>query len=1021
MLKTKIRDGIIIAVCVVAVVITAVLYSLFASSHIFIESKEHLEEVYSQVRATFSEKVVGHHDFLDSWEDYIDETVNILNGDDADAAKQRESELVGFVENQWKNIWGYTHFYFIGTETIDESSEQSYKRLVNCKNVYGETVQFRIRRSLEELLSEDKGGVVGTREDYGEEGGNYMLFASRVDKTNTYKGFEYSAIGISFDAQAILNLLTLEAFNETGQFFIALSDGGTLLQTDPDHTVGGNILDHLAELSLSKDELEKIRLDWDGANGKEQKSDTLLITEEGEEYYFSYMPIGFGEWMLVGLVPSAGVNGSLSRFRTVTIAVMALIFVTVAACIAFILIMNGRRRVREKSFEVKSREDLLGVFTGKTNDVIALFSTDTFACEYVSSNVKKVFGIDKSRVLTDVRVLLDAIDGEKRPFTAEVLKAMPNGDTWEAELSMVNAETGVKSWYHLALYRSIHGDSDNCILFLGDRTKDRQMRESLEEALELAKNANEAKSHFLSNMSHDIRTPMNAIIGYSTLLAKDAANVERVREYTKKITYSGQHLLSLINDILDMSKIESGKTSLNIEQFGMPEFIEELYSMMSAQAAAKKQTFSVHTKGAIPEYVLGDKMRLNQIMLNILSNAIKYTYEKGTVTLCVELMKESVHNHAHLRFSVADTGIGMSEDYVKSIFDPFSREANAETKSIQGTGLGMAITKNIVDLMGGTISVESELGKGSTFTVELELAVTDAPPAEEDFWQHHNVKRVLVVDDEEDVCMDIKELMEDTGVDIRYRLSGKSAIDAVAQSVESGEEYSIVLLDWKMHDMDGVETARRIRELAGKALPIMVLTSYNFEDIEEEAKAAGVDLFLPKPFFVSTFRRAVTKIRIDGAMPEVKPVPSPARDELSIAGLNVLAAEDNEINAEILCELLDAEGVTCDIAVNGKEAFEMFVASKPNQYDLIFMDVQMPVMNGYEATRAIRACEHSRAATIPIFAMTANAFDDDVKAALDAGMNAHIAKPIDMNRVKQVVCNHLNKAKKPKNSGKGKK
>ncbi len=363
-------------------------------------------------------------------------------------------------------------------------------------------------------------------------------------------------------------------------------------------------------------------------------------------------------------------------------------------------------------------------------------------------------------------------------------------------------------------------------------------------------------------------------------------------------------------------------------------------------------------------------------------------------------MKQKVHNHVHLLFTVKDNGIGMSADYVKTVFEPFSRETTEATKSIQGTGLGMAITKNIVDLMGGTISVKSKLGKGSTFAVELELAVAESIPDDADFWAHHNVTRVLVVDDEEDVCMDIKELMSDTGVDVSYALKGGEAVEMVAKAVKDGEDFNIVLLDWKMPDMDGVETARQIRAKVGRELPIVVLTSYSFEDIEEEARSAGVDLFLSKPFFVSNFRRAVMQIRNDGATADISPEETKNQ---SLAGLKILAAEDNEINAEILCELLDIEEAVCDIAPNGKEALEKFEASEPGKYDIIFMDIQMPVMNGYEAARAIRECKHKNAKSIPIIAMTANAFDDDVKAALDAGMNAHLAKPIDMDKLKALV------------------
>ena len=651
------------------------------------------------------------------------------------------------------------------------------------------------------------------------------------------------------------------------------------------------------------------------------------------------------------------------------------------------------------------------MLTENTRDMFIVFSPEDFKAEYVSANVEKLLGLNLDEVRADFRKMLAASVENYRVFTTEGLNKLVDGGVWERDICMRNIKSEDEQiWFHMSLYRSKINGKDRIVTMFSDRTKERQMYDRLDQLLTIAKNANAAKSNFLSNMSHDIRTPMNAIIGYATLLAKDADNGEKVREYTRKITYSGQHLLSLINDILDMSKIESGKTSLNKEEFRLPEFIEELYSMIIAQTNAKNQTLDVHTKGNIPEIVMGDKLRLNQIMLNILSNAVKYTPEGGQIALKVETMKQTVHNHAHLRFTVADNGIGMSEEYVKTIFEPFSRETTDKTKSIQGTGLGMAITKNIVDLMGGVITVDSEPGKGTTFTVELELEIAESVPEDADFWVHHNVTRVLVVDDEEDVCMDIKELMAGTGVDVEYAITGQDAIKAVEKATNDKKDFHIVLLDWKMPSMDGVETARRIREKVGRDLPIMVLTSYSFDDIEAEARAAGIDLFMSKPFFVSNFKRAVMEIRSDGAAAEVNPEP----ENMSLKGLKVLAAEDNEINAEILTELLDIEEVSCDIASNGQEAVDKFTASKVGQYDIIFMDIQMPVMNGYEAARAIRASKHKRAKTIPIIAMTANAFDDDVKAAIDSGMNAHLAKPIDMDKLKQLVIKILDETKSSK-------
>ena len=997
MINKKVRDGIIIFLCVLAVILTAVLYSVFATNHIYNESKAHLTEIYYQAETGFSQRIELTRKMLKSWRQYIDDSINDINSGNA----QTRVEFNKFTEEQIAQF-DFSTCYFIGDE-IEDADKDDYRYKVQAKtitidgegNAVSDNVTIRVRRSVDGLLVNDTCGVVGFYDGNDEGVPEFLMFA--VDTTeNTYEGFKYHAIGVSFNTGDIDALLDVKTFGQSGICYVTLADGQILAHSGGKSSVMGNYLEFLKsdECELTYKTAEEIESDW-----MAQRSGACLMVRSDVEYYLTYMPVEFGDWMLLGIAPTETVNSSMSWFRTVTLIVMVAIFVVVGAVVATVIILNSRRKVAESLLEVKSRDRLLDLLSLDSTDIFVMFSPDTFEADYVSSNVEQVLGISQDELRGDVRKILAAAVDEYKPFTTEVLKSMPKGNTMEADARLQNVKTKEIYWFKIELYHSVVNGKDNCVLVFSDRTEDKKMREQLEEALGLAKNANEAKSNFLSNMSHDIRTPMNAIIGYATLLAKDADDSERVRDYTHKIMYSGQHLLSLINDILDMSKIESGKTSLYIEQFSLPEFIEELYSMMVAQANAKKQSFEVHTKGKIPEHVLGDKMRLNQILLNIISNAVKYTPAGGKISLNVEMLQQNVHNHAHLKFTIQDNGIGMSEQFVKSIFEPFSRETTAVTKTIQGTGLGMAITKNIVDLMGGVITVDSSLGKGSTFTVELELAMAEVEPDDIDFWAHHNVSRVLVVDDDEDVCKDIQELMADTGVEVDYRLNGRDAVKAVEQSVANKQEYNIVVIDWKMPDMDGLETARRLRKKVGRELPIMVLTSFSFEDIEGDAKEAGVDLLLSKPFFVSNFRRAVMQINANGTGAETAPV----ADDISIEGLTVLAAEDNEINVEILTELLDIEGVKCDIAYNGKEALEMFAASPPDKYDIIFMDVQMPIMDGHEAARAIRACSHDRAKTIPIIAMTANAFDDDVKAALESGMNAHLAKPIDMAKLKQLV------------------
>jgi len=527
-----------------------------------------------------------------------------------------------------------------------------------------------------------------------------------------------------------------------------------------------------------------------------------------------------------------------------------------------------------------------------------------------------------------------------------------------------------------------------------------RQEELLMDALSAAEAANAAKSNFLSNMSHDIRTPMNAIVGLSTMLARDAENPEKVREHTKKITSSSQHLLSLINDVLDMSKIESGKTTLNISELNLAELVDEIVTIVRPQAKAKYQEFEVSVTDLRNEHLLGDRLRINQILINLLSNAIKYTQVGGRILLQIRQLAQAKKNYAHYEFVVRDNGYGMSEDYLKVIFEPFTREEKDTINKIQGTGLGMAITKNLVDLLGGTISVQSELGKGSVFTVDLELRLQEME-IDQDFWAHHGITHALIVDDDVEVCTNIIGAMSGTGVSMQFAVDGHTAVMMTEKALRKGRGFDLVLLDWKMPDIDGIETARRIRRVIPESVPIMILTAYDWSEIEEEALDAGINGFLLKPFFLSNLMQTVEKLE------DTSKGDAEETEDDFLKGKRFLAAEDNELNAEILAELLDMMGASVTIAENGRKAVELFEASAPGEFDAILMDVQMPVMNGYEATRNIRASGNAAAHRIPIIAMTANAFAEDVKDALDSGMNAHIAKPIDLGLLEKVLKEQL--------------
>ena len=524
----------------------------------------------------------------------------------------------------------------------------------------------------------------------------------------------------------------------------------------------------------------------------------------------------------------------------------------------------------------------------------------------------------------------------------------------------------------------------------------------LAEALHAAQIASNSKTTFLSNMSHDIRTPMNAILGFTTLLAKDADNPVKVREYTKKITSSGQHLLSLINDVLDVSKIESGKMVLTIGEFTLNDLISSVDAIIRPMAREKGQNFSITVTDIHHEYLIGDETRINQILINLLSNSVKYTPANGNIWFRIIGQNQRSAQYEHIRIEVEDDGYGMTPEFLKTIFDAFTRAENSTTNKVQGAGLGMAITKNIVELMGGTIDVFSEVNKGSLFRVDLELRIP-SEQSDKKFWRDSKITRILAVDSSGETCKSIRTLMKDTGVSVDTASSGQEALDMVQRACGSEEVYQAVLLDAGTADMDGALIVGRLREMIPVTIPILFLIPHDDDAYPGASSMENVG-FLPKPFFVSAFQETLHNLQLaqHGGSGE----PEDEEDAI-LDGLHFLVAEDNEVNAEILSELLDIEGATCEIKENGQLVLERFEHSEEGEFDAILMDVQMPVMNGYEASEKIRLLNRPDAKTIPIIAMTANAFAEDVKDALNAGMNAHVAKPIDMDILKKTIHQYI--------------
>jgi len=527
--------------------------------------------------------------------------------------------------------------------------------------------------------------------------------------------------------------------------------------------------------------------------------------------------------------------------------------------------------------------------------------------------------------------------------------------------------------------------------------EDRAQRDALADALVAAEHANKAKTAFLNNMSHDIRTPMNAIVGFTALATSHIDNKEQVRDYLSKISVSSQHLLSLINDVLDMSRIESGKMTLDETEVHLPDLIHDLRTIIHANITAKNLNLFIDTKDVVNEDIITDKLRLNQVFLNILSNAIKFTPNGGSISFHVTEKASPIPDQTIFEFRIKDTGIGMSKEFQQTIFEAFTREKTSTVSGIQGTGLGMAITKSIVDMMGGTISVNSEEGKGTEFIVTISCRLNENR-AGNDVNPELQGLRALVVDDDTDTCLSVCAMLRKIGMKPDWTSSGKEATIRTREALDQEDIFSAYIVDWQMPDMNGIEVVRQIRKIAGDKAPIFIITAYDWGDIEEEAREAGVTGFCAKPLFMSELRH-VLMIPFQ-AETEEKTAETEAVD---FTGKKILLAEDNEMNQMIAQAILTEAGFDIVIANNGEEAVQMMIDNPAGTYDIILMDIQMPIMDGYEASRLIRALENEEKAQIPIIAVTANAFEEDRKLALEAGMNGHLAKPYDIPKMMETL------------------
>ena len=931
-------------------------YISFASWTIYQESTSHLEEVLHKSNNMLKEMVRKNLTYLHLYNGFLESTSD-------------EDEIQAYIEAAQQNT-GFADFYFL---TYDG----------NYMTVTGETGYLGLQTNLDEKLAHDEDVVVNTALP----GKPQMLAFICPETQGSYRGFAYDAIAISYYNDDVLRLLDNSAFEGNASNYVIYPDGRVVIDNSVNRKE--TIYNFLATLRDHSDLSEEQILALSDAFAQ-GSSGNLKVKLGDTSYYLVYEGTAVQNWTLVGLVPVSIVNASLDQLWFYTVQIVAGIVLGFAVLIILLIARRSHVTLRRKDTEIRYRDVLFQKLSLNVDDVFLMLDAETSTVDYVSPNIGRLLGIPWRNVRQDVHALVALYPKDDPDRDKNFLEGLHRGEQREWDAAYLHQETREPRWFHVVAMGSEVEGKTKYILVMSDRTADKQVNQALSDAVAAAETANRAKSTFLSNMSHDIRTPMNAIIGFTTLAISNLDDQERVKDYLTKTLASSNHLLSLINDVLDMSRIESGKIHLEEVEVNLSDVLHDLKTIVSGQIHAKQLELYMDAMDVADEDVSCDKTRLNQILLNLLSNAIKFTPAGGTVSVRVRQLAGQARGCGQYEFRIKDNGIGMSPEFAQRIFEPFERERTSTVSRIQGTGLGMAITKNIVDMMGGTIEVQTAQGKGSEFIVRVPLRVQAEHRPVEKITELEGLK-ALVVDDDFNTCDSVTKMLVKVGMRAEWTLSGKEAVLRARQSIEMSDVYHAYIIDWRLPDMNGIEVTRQIRSLHDDT-PIIILTAYDWSDIEVEAKAAGVTAFCSKPMFLSDLREtlmsALGQKQTDAAQELLPP------KDADFKGRQILLVEDNELNREIAQEILREYGFRVDTAENGAVAVEKVSTAAPGSYDLVLMDVQMPVMDGYTATRQIRALENPALAGVPILAMTANAFDEDRRRAMESGMNGFLSKPI---------------------------
>ena len=930
-------------------------YVLFVSQTVYQESTSHLSELVHQSDDMLNQLFSRNRMILHLWGGLLE-------------IASSEEQIRSGMDKMQKEI-DCAALYFLASDG-------------SCMTQDGEKSSLGSQTGLGTHLSDGEDVVVNAALP----GKPQMLVFVCPEAKGTYRGFTYDAIAVAYYNDTVLSAIDSSAFDGAAHSYVIYSDGRVVLDSNADSD--DPVYNLLAELRGNSDLSEK-KFDALSDDFAQGRNGSMMLTLRGTRYYLVYENIGIQDWIMLGLVPVSVVNAGMDTLWRRTVEIVVVIACLLMVLLIALIVHRSRDALRRRDTEILYRDELFTRLSRNVDDVFLMMDAETSRVDYVSPNIERLLGVPLEQVQQDIRALRalhpkDSPDHDKNFFAG-----IQCGEQSEWNADYAHQQTGERRWFHIVAMGSEVAGRTKYILVMSDRTADRKINQALSEAVAAAEAASRAKSTFLSNMSHDIRTPMNAIIGFTTLAVSNIDNQERVKDYLTKTLSSSRHLLALINDILDMSRIESGKLQLEETEVNLAEMLHDIKTIVSGQVHAKQLELYMDALDVTDEDVYCDRTRMGQILLNLLSNAIKFTPAGGTVSVRVRQFAGTVRDCAQYEFRVRDNGIGMSPEFAQKIFEPFERERTSTVSRIQGTGLGMAITRNIVEMMGGTINVQTEKNRGTEFIICLPLRVQTGTRREEKIAELAGLK-ALVVDDDFNTCDSVAKLLTRVGMRAEWTLSGREAVLRARQSIELGDPCRAYIIDWRLPDMNGIEVTRQIRSLNDDT-PIIILTAYDWSDIEGEAKAAGVTAFCSKPMFLSDLR--------DTLLTAIGHTQTEAQDILpgknaDFRGRHILLVEDNELNREIAVAILHEYGFLVDTAENGAVAVEKIRTSDPGRYDLVLMDVQMPVMDGCTATQRIRALKDPVRAAVPIVAMTANVFEEERKRAFDCGMNGFLSKPI---------------------------